>query len=147
VDIFVRTVNPLGIVALEQRLARLALDQRRKLPDQIIDVLDAAIAAARPEWRYDMGTVAGEDHTIVHEALDPPALKRVERDPVDFEWAIADGGLDARDDVLGLRFLLRVGVGRKLQVDAIDIVRLLVQQRRLSIVERRLEPEPALGRR
>ena len=38
-----------------------------------------------------------------------------------------------------------VGVPAELQVDAPDVVGLLVQQRRLAGVERRVEPEPALG--
>ena len=40
-----------------------------------------------------------------------------------------------------------VGIGVKLQIDAPDIVGLLVQQRGSSRVERRIEPEPALGRK
>jgi toxin HigB-1 len=54
--------------------------------------------------------------------------------------------LDARADAFGPPLGVRVGVRAELQVDAPDVVGLLVQQRRLARMERRREPEPALGR-
>ena len=47
---------------------------------------------------------------------------------------------------LGLPLRVRIGVGAELKVDAPDVVGLLVQQRRLAVMEGRVEPEPALGR-
>jgi hypothetical protein len=54
-------------------------------------------------------------------------------------------GLEAGDDVLGLLFFLRVSIPAELEVDAPDVVALLVQQHALVAVKRRVEPEPALG--
>ncbi len=42
---------------------------------------------------------------------------------------------------------IRVGIPPELEVDAPDVVRLPVQQRRLPGMKRRIEPEPALGRK
>ena len=58
----------------------------------------------------------------------------------------AEQRLHARDDALGLLLLVRVGVPAELEVDAPDVVGLPVQQHALARVERRVEPEPALGR-
>ena len=54
---------------------------------------------------------------------------------------------DARDHAFWFALLVRVGTGPELQIDAIDVVGLLVQQRRVAGVERRLEPEPAFARK
>ena len=51
-----------------------------------------------------------------------------------------------RQDLLRLPLLVRVGIPAELEVDAPDVVGLPVQQHRLVRVERRVEPEPALGR-
>ena len=52
----------------------------------------------------------------------------------------------ARDDLLGLALLGRIGVPAELEVDAPDAVGLPVQQHALARMEGRVEPEPALGR-
>ncbi|GAB1458460.1 hypothetical protein MASR2M50_02340 [Thauera sp.] len=80
------------------------------------------------------------------EAVHAAALEGVHADPLELELAlIADHRLDARDHVLGLLLLLRVGLPAELEVDAEDVVGLAVQQHRLVGVEGRVEPEPALG--
>ena len=79
--------------------------------------------------------------------LQPPALEGVDADPLELERPVlAEHRLQPRADALGLALLDRVGVPAELQVDAPDVVGLLVQQGGLAGVERRVEPEPALGR-
>ena len=80
------------------------------------------------------------------EALEPPALERVDRHPFEREIVVAEHLPQARDDALRPLLGLRVGIRAELEIDAPDVVRLLVQQRRAAVVERRVEPEPALGR-
>ena len=57
-----------------------------------------------------------------------------------------DHPLDARAHVFRPLLDFRVGIRPELQVDAPDVVRLFVQERRFSRMKRRIEPEPALGR-
>src|SRR5690606_19485580 len=133
------------LIGGDQAFGRLAAEDHGELPDQVVGVLDAAIAAARAEGRDDVRAVAGEDHAAMHEAVDALALEGVDRHPVELEIAMADDRLDARDDVLRLLLLLGIRIPAELEVDAVDVVRLLVQQRRLTLVKGRLEPEPALG--
>ena len=52
---------------------------------------------------------------------------------------------DARHHALGLLLGFGVGVPAELEVDAPDVVGLAVHQHTLAGVERRVEPEPALG--
>ena len=59
---------------------------------------------------------------------------------------LAEHRAQPRHDPLGLPLLVRIGVPAELEVDAPDVVGLAVQQRRLVRMERRIEPEPALGR-
>ena len=54
---------------------------------------------------------------------------------------------NAGDHALRCLFGFRIRVGSELQVDAPDIIRLLVQQGRAPLMERRIEPEPPLGRK
>lgn len=75
-----------------------------------------------------MGAVANEDDALVHELLQASALERVDRNPVEFEIVMSDQALDARNYALGLSLQFRVDVPAQLQVDAVDVVRLLVQQ-------------------
>ena len=94
-----------------------------------------------------MRGVAGKDHAAVEKSIHPPALEFVERDPFEIELVVAEHTCDPRPHILRTLLDHGVGVRMKLQVDAPDIVRLLVQQRRPPGMERRIEPEPALGRK
>jgi hypothetical protein len=79
-------------------------------------------------------------------AAHAPALEGVNADPLELKLTVVtEHGLDAGHDLLGLLFLLRVGMPTELKVDAIDVVGLAVQQHRLTRVKRRVKPEPALG--
>ena len=112
----------------------------------ILGILHAGIAAARAERRDLMRGVAGEDHAAMHEAVEPPAIEAIDRHPFELEIALAQHLLQTRDDALRLLLRLDIGIGAELQIDAPDIVRLPVHQRRLAGMERRIEPEPPLGR-
>ena len=95
-----------------------------------------------------MGGIAGEDDAAMHEAVEPAALEGVDRDPFERELVVGAEHLpQARHDALGLLLRDRIGVRAELEVDAPDVVRLLVQQSRTAVVEGRVEPEPALGRK
>ena len=59
----------------------------RELPDEVVDVLDAAVRAARAERRHQVRGVAGEQHAAVAELLHAPALERVDARPLDLELA------------------------------------------------------------
>ena len=109
--------------------------------------MHAAITAARAEGRDNMGRITDKDHPVMDEAVDAAAIEGVDRYPVQLEGPSANDLFDPRDHVFRLFLLLRVGVGAQLQIDAVDIVRLLVKQRRLAGMEGRREPEPALGRK
>ena len=50
-------------------------------------------------------------------------------------------------NAIGLLLGFDVGIGAELQIDAPDVVGLAVHQRRLAGMERRVEPEPPLGRK
>ena len=93
-----------------------------------------------------MRGIAGEHHPAVHEPLHPAALELVQRDPLEIELVMAEHTRDPRPYMVRALLDRRVGKGTQLQVDAPDIVRLLVQQRRAAGVKRRIEPKPALGR-
>jgi hypothetical protein len=56
-------------------------------------------------------------------------------------------GGEARLDLVAARLVLRIGMRPELEIDAPDVVGLLVQQRRLAVMEGRIEPEPAFGRK
>ena len=93
-----------------------------------------------------MGAVAAEDHRAVDEALQPPALKGVDAHPLQPKVRMAQHALDPGPDDLGAPLALGIGVPAELEVDAVDRVGLPMQQRRLPLVEGRLEPEAPLGR-
>ena len=83
----------------------------------------------------------------MHEPLQASAAESIDADPFELEWHIrSQHGLHAGDDALRAALRLGVGVPAELQVDAPDVIRLFVQQGGLVAVERRVEPEPALGR-
>ena len=76
-----------------------------------------------------MRAVTSKDHLTLHEAAQAAALKGVDRGPDQREIRISHHLFDARNDPLGQLFHLRVGIPAQLQLDAIGVVRLLVQQR------------------
>ena len=142
-----RSARALGVVGLDQRGVGLPLQNEIELPDEVFRVLHAGIGAACAERRDLMRAVAAKDHPAMHEPVDAPALEGIERDPFQLEIAVTQHALDARDDVFRLLLDLGIRLRPQLQVDAPDVVRLLVQQGRLPRMERRVEPEPALGRK
>ncbi len=93
-----------------------------------------------------MRGIAGKDHPAVDEPGHPPTLEFVERDPFELELVMPEHARDPRPHILRLLLGHRIGIRIELQVDPPDVVGLLVQQRRASGMERRIEPEPALGR-
>ena len=71
----------------------------------------------------------------MNEPVDAAAVEGIDADPVELEGPPPDDFLDARDDVFRLLLLFRVGVGPELKIDAVDIVRLLVEQGGLPRME------------
>src|SRR3546814_2596870 len=95
-----------------------------------------------------MGAVADEEHRAMPEPLHPPAAEGIDAHPIQLElhrWA--EHLPQPRQHALRPAFDVGIGIGRELEVDAEDVVRLTVQQHRPAGVERRIEPEPALARR
>ena len=58
-----------------------------ELPDEIVGILEAAVRAARAERAHDVRGIAGEQHAAVAEMLHAPALERVDARPFDLEFA------------------------------------------------------------
>ena len=94
-----------------------------------------------------MRGVAGEDHAAVDELVHPAALEFVERDPFEIELVVPEHARDPRPHIFRPLLDRRIGIRMELQVDPPDVVRLPVQQRRAPGMKRRIEPEPALGRK
>src|SRR5581483_11491613 len=141
-NVFVGGWDALGIVAVEQTIARVTVEHQRELPDQVVGVLNAAVGAACAERRDLMRGVAQKEDTTVTEALHALAAKGVNAYPLQGEVdLLAQHGPNARDDTLGPAFELGIGVPAELKIDTPDIVRLAMQQHRLVAVERRIEPE------
>ena len=142
-DILVGPVQPLVIVAL-QKLGGAAVENQGEFPRQVVGVLDSAVAPARAEGGDDMRAVPQEDDAVMDEPVHSVAAERVDRYPVEFEGPALHGPLQPRGHILRFAHLSGIRVRAELQVDAVNVVRLLVQQRRLAVVEGRIEPEPAL---
>ena len=100
----------------------------------------AAIATTRAKGRDHMRGIAYEDHPVMDEPVYAAAVEGIDADPVELEGSSPDDFLDARDDVFRLLLLFRVGVGPELKIDAVDIVRLLVEQGGLPRMEGRRKP-------
>ena len=88
-DVFVGRRRALGVVAVQQRLRRLAAQHRQQLPAQVVGVLHAAIAAARAERADLMRRIAQEQGAAVAEAFQTAAAERVDADPFQLEGNIA----------------------------------------------------------
>src|SRR5437879_1217729 len=84
-DVLIGTVKALEVVRLKQRPWRPTLCNKRELPAEIVNILDAAIAATRTEGTHDVSAVAGKQHAPVHEAPETRAPERVDRAPLDLE--------------------------------------------------------------
>ena len=83
----------------------------------------------------------------MHEAVDPAAVEGIDADPVELEGPSTDHLLDPWYHVLRLFLPFRVSVRSELQIDAVDIVGLLVEQGGLPWMKGRGEPEPAFRRK
>ena len=94
-----------------------------------------------------MRGVTGENHAAVDETVHAATLEFVERDPFEIELVVAEHAREARTHILRQFLGRRIRIAVELQVDAPDIVRLLVQQRRPPGMKRRIEPEPAFRRK
>ena len=70
-------MNALFIVAFQQRLGGVALYHCREFPAEVIDILNAAIAATCPERRDHMGAVACKNDAAVYKTFQPAALERI----------------------------------------------------------------------
>ena len=79
--------------------------------------------------------------------LNAAAIETVNADPVESERPATNNFLNAWNDIFGLFFLFDIGIGAKLQINAIDIVRLFMQQCRLSRMKIGRKPEPAFRRK
>ena len=75
-----------------------------------------------------MRAVPGKDHPSLYEPAQAVALEGVDRHPVQSEIIMPHHPGDAGDHAVRLAFMVGVSVPAKLQVDAIDVVGLLVQQ-------------------
>src|SRR5262245_29046991 len=60
---------PLGVVCIQQRDVGPAIDQRRKLPGQVVDILDADIHRLAAVWRDEMGSITSKEYVPVTEPL------------------------------------------------------------------------------
>ncbi len=94
-----------------------------------------------------MRGIAGKNHAAMDELVHPPALEFVQRDPFEIELVVPKHARDPRPHILRQFFDSGIGKTIELQINPPDVVGLLVQQRGAPGVERRIEPEPALGRK
>ena len=94
-----------------------------------------------------MRGIADEDHAAMHEAVEPAAIEGVDRNPFSSKSCAASTLSSRARTRSGSCSASGVGVGAKLQIDAPDVVGLAMHQRRLAGMERRREPETALGRK
>src|SRR6185437_10512543 len=98
------------------------------------------------EGRDLMRAVAGEQHAAMDEALEARALEDIDAGPDELEAAaIAEDTLEPRQDALRLALGHRIGIDAELEVEAEDVARLAVHQRRIARVEGRMEPEAPLA--
>ena len=135
-DVLVGGEDTLLGIAVEQAVRRLAVKDQLELPAQVVAVLDSRVGAAR----------ADEKDQAVAELLHAAALEGVDAYPFKIEFAAAtEHGPDPGNDLFRLLLLLRVRLPAELEIDAVDVVGLAVQEHRLPRMEGRIEPEPALG--
>ena len=75
----------LFVVAFKQASRRIAAQNLREFPAQVIDVLNATIRAACAEGGDQMGSIADKQDAIVHKLSHAPALERVQAHPLVLE--------------------------------------------------------------
>ena len=113
-----------------------------EFPGQVVHVLQPAVCPARPERRHQVGGIAGKDGAAMDEFFHAAALEGVQAHPLVLEFKVGtEEGADLGVDILLLHHLLAVDVPAHLEIDAPDVIGLLVDQRSLAGVERRVEPE------
>ena len=147
-DVVPRGRTALGVIAVEQRLGRPALQHQRKLPREVLGILDARVAAARAERAHHVRGIAGKQHPPGAETLQALAAVGVRPNPHQFVLDFS-AELPAQPLVHHLRtaHAVEVGVGRHLVVQAPDAVGHQVLPDRAAFVEGCLDPGPALHRR
>src|SRR5690606_14760199 len=94
-----------------------------------------------------MRGVAGKEDAAMSEAVHALASEGVYAYPFQLYVDIfAKESADAGQDLLRFDLFGRVRIPAELEIDAPNVVRLAVQEHGLIGMERRVEPEPALGR-
>ncbi len=137
----------LGVVAVEQRIAGLALRDQRELPAEVRRILDAAVAPARAERTHHMRRIADEEHAAMPEAVEQVVAVAVRPDPHELELHVRPELLaQPRARHFGLADVGRVAVFGHLVVDAPHAVGHQVLPHAAAFVEGRIDPGPALGR-
>ena len=131
----------LDVVAVEQRVVGAAIQDQVQLPGQVVDVLNAAVHAARAIGRQSMRRVAGEKHATIAQPLDNPLIEAIGAQPVDLVRNVADDSANALVEFVGAALLLDIGVRRKLPVDAPQVVGLGVHDQLAARIGRRIEVE------
>jgi hypothetical protein len=135
----------LGVVAVDERFARLAGGDERELPAEVARVLDAVVAAARAERADDVRRVANEDRAADAKRVEQVVAVLVRADPDELELDVgAELRAQALPRDLGLADRLRIGVLVHLVVEPPDGVGHQVLPDAAPFVERRVDPGPAL---
>ncbi len=93
-----------------------------------------------------MSGISQEQHAPVFETFEYALLIGIDALPDDLIGAVADGGDDAPVERIGLPGSVKVFAGGKLVIEAVDTIRLGMEQGRAPGVKRRVEPEPAFAR-
>ena len=75
--------------------------------------------------------------------LNAATIETVDADPIERERSATNNFFNARNNIFRFLFLVNIGIRAKLEVNAIDIVGLFVQQCRLARVKIGRKPEPA----
>ena len=115
---------------------------------RLSDVLHAAVRAARAKRRNEVRRIAANSTRPWRKRFHPAAVRTCRRSPIRSRTRASGPSIarKARQDRSGLLLLVGVGVPAELEIDTPHIVGLAMQQYRLPGMERRVEPEPALGR-
>ena len=139
---------PLAVVGIEDRRLGPAAPEPVELPDQVVGVLDAAVAAASAERAHAVCAIADEEHGPFAKALHDMAAIAVRTDPHEFVvHVLAELRVQALGNHLRAADRLRVGIRIHLVVQPPDVVGHQVLPDRAVLVERRLDPGPALDLR
>ena len=120
------------VIAVEDRLVRLAGKVPGQFPADIHPVQHPVIEAAHAEDRHDVRRIPDEDGAAVPVAVQQQRIRRIDRPPFQFPRrviaAFIQHLLHGGADVLLAQCLVLVFVVAKLIVDAPDIVGLLMHQ-------------------